>query len=788
MHRAPCFILLMLFVLAVVAQAKQLVMQGAYRLTPQRARNLANWDGEEEGREDLPPYMQFEFQSQGRVFIFWLQRKHGLVGSGSRVVVHADGHREQTGGINGRPYLCTRLIIYGGDPRHQDGHKVKVEYDQKNPGGRFYAYRTPSGELYIRGGFHWNGQFYQVKRPAVEKGDDDSKAAPLKSRRASGQLALYRHDEEDSGTRYGCGHDRLRHNRVAQAQKLIRSLVHPPQSHSHPHQSHSQPAIMKMKQGNDANTLSIEEMLAKSVEDVGKGEVAFAGRTGCPTTRKSLYVAAVADCGYMREYGGSREEAQAAIISDFNLASEVFERQFNIELGLTDIHLMEACRSPNEEDPRTRWNDQCSRVPSMEERLSLFSAWQPTLNLSALVGVVHLLTGCVESEVVGIAWLDQVCQREPVRKSGASGSKGRGGEVVAGTSISALVPNQHAVILHELGHSLGAIHDCELETCRACDVQRPDTCACCACGPVCDCRGRHVMSPESGGRNVTTFSTCSYGDICRKLPVLAQRCLHDPGRLRTLNDGGVCGDGIKDPGEECDCGTNCDRDACCTPECKLRQGAKCSDANDQCCRGCHLKPRGDVCRLALDSCQEDGICDGASPECPRSIFKNDTTSCTYAETGEAHDLKGTPHSGNMHCASGICTNRDLQCMAIGRRLRIVGACAFLPNACRLVCQRQDGKCVGVDANFLDGTKCGEQGHCVRGVCTEGEWLGYLRRNRYFLIGFGIAVLLVGLLLLVVVRNRAKSLQQQSTDARTMIAASAAVGYPAVASDSRSLST
>lgn len=93
--------------------------------------------------EEFPDYMHFEFQSMDKTFIFWLQRRSGLVGNGSRVVTHRGDDESQSTveskGINGRPYRGIRLVVLKGKPTDKNG--AEVIDDIKNPLARFFAYK-----------------------------------------------------------------------------------------------------------------------------------------------------------------------------------------------------------------------------------------------------------------------------------------------------------------------------------------------------------------------------------------------------------------------------------------------------------------------------------------------------------------------------------------------------------------------------------------------------------------------------------------------------------------------
>lgn len=184
---------------------------------------------------------------------------------------------------------------------------------------------------------------------------------------------------------------------------------------------------------------------------------------------------------------------------------------------------------------------------------------------------------------------------------------------------------------------------------------------------------------------------------------------------------GVCGNGILEPGEECDCGSpeECEKDPCCGPDCRLRPRAECSDGNHACCQGCKVVTQETRlrCSLSLNECQRDAFCDGKSPDCPPSESLPDGRPCRRTE----------PHL-KLKCASGICTNRDQQCRDLARRFGSTGACdadsvggiqGEFDAECQLVCRSDEGVCIPMLQAFRDGVECqAGRGRCYRGHCME----------------------------------------------------------------------
>lgn len=93
----------------------------------------------------------------------------------------------------------------------------------------------------------------------------------------------------------------------------------------------------------------------------------------------------------------------------------------------------------------------------------------------------------------------------------------------------------------------------------------------------------------------------------------------------------ICGNGVVDPGEQCDCGWEEDcKDKCCYPmsrhpkldekPCTLTPTAKCSPSQGPCCTiECALK-LGDKCRDD-NGCRDPSYCDGKAPMVRLFIFQ-----------------------------------------------------------------------------------------------------------------------------------------------------------------------
>ncbi|KAI8330144.1 Metallo-peptidase family M12-domain-containing protein [Choanephora cucurbitarum] len=419
---------------------------------------------------------------------------------------------------------------------------------------------------------------------------------------------------------------------------------------------------------------------------------------GCPVSKKIAYMGAAADCSYVLSYGSTRY-AKLQMINDWNVASAVYERTFNVSLGLIYLQIS-VPECPSEPIQSLEWNRACSGGYTINNRLSDFSLWRGRKGEDG-AALWHLMTRCATGAKVGIAWLSQLCETQVSQQIEDDGSY----EWVSGTGVSSITRDEWKVVAHEVGHGFGAIHDCTASMCPC-----KEECNCCPLSDtVCSAGETYLMNPTS---NVTTndFSPCSISDICSTFPSIGY-CLKSPD-IRTGGSFSICGNGILEPGEECDSGLT-DSECCHAKTCKLKSHAACDDYSNQCCLNCKIAPKSTVCRPAVSECDSTEYCTGESSQCPADQFSPDGSSC-------ANDT--------MKCASGVCTSRDQQCMSRGLRQNISTQCSFQKDSCLISCTdpKDTENCLVLSGMFLDGTECGLAGYCQKGTCISTGTLNILK--------------------------------------------------------------
>ncbi|KAI9269842.1 Metallo-peptidase family M12-domain-containing protein [Sporodiniella umbellata] len=403
--------------------------------------------------------------------------------------------------------------------------------------------------------------------------------------------------------------------------------------------------------------------------------------TGCPTSKKMLYMGVAADCTYTKFYK-TTDGARMQIINNWNSVSSVYASSFNVGIGLINITIMDSSCPTTTTTPS--WNQVCSTSYSISQRLSDFSKWRGAIGDDG-AGLWHLMTTCATGPEVGIAWLGVVCNH---------GSSAENGQYTSGTGVSSVITDEWKVVAHEIGHGFGAIHDCNSQTCPC----SGPSCNCCPYSSTqCDAGGKYFMNPTSNASS-SEFSPCSISKICNNIPMYSS-CLENPGSRNTTTLK-MCGNGIKEQGEDCDTGGK--PSACCDPKtCKFKTGALCDDLNDLCCTNCQFRPANYTCRPASTECDIAEVCLGNSGDCPEDKYKDDLTNC----------------GNGLQCASGQCTSRDAQCISRGTTYHIQKSCSNY-DGCQVTCQDPSSSfaCIAFPGYFSDGTPCGIGGVCNAGKC------------------------------------------------------------------------
>ncbi|KAJ8249170.1 hypothetical protein GJAV_G00231920 [Gymnothorax javanicus] len=228
--------------------------------------------------------------------------------------------------------------------------------------------------------------------------------------------------------------------------------------------------------------------------------------------------------------------------------------------------------------------------------------------------------------VLGLAWVGApsgssggICEKSKMYSDGKRKSLNTG--IITVQNYASHVPPKvsHITFAHEVGHNFGSPHDSGSE-CTPGESRSPDLKE----------KGNYIMYARatSGDKlNNNHFSGCSIRNISQVLEKKRGNCFVESGQP-------ICGNGLVEAGEECDCGykDQCS-DQCCydadQPEtkCKLKPGTVCSPSQGPCCTAdCKHKSNMEKCREESE-CAHQGMCNGASAQCPTSEPKANLTAC-----------------------------------------------------------------------------------------------------------------------------------------------------------------
>ena len=263
------------------------------------------------------------------------------------------------------------------------------------------------------------------------------------------------------------------------------------------------------------------------------------------------------------------------------------------------------------------------------------------------------------------------------------------------TSAGTLVPSLMAsiVLTHEISHNYGSTHD-------------PDTFE---CAPGDKNGGKYIMwqfAVQGNRRNNKVLSKCSLRQIGRKVPAW---CF-----VERTKQSQFCGNGLVEGDEKCDAGTRglLNYDECCTNDCNLRDGANCSDSNQECCRRCQIAPKGTQCWGSgySYSCKTDSECTGDTLDCPEGKMKPDNESC-----GPQHLCSGGECLGPCQQETKRVDNGTIlkPCRCTGNTSELCMYCCF--DATR---ETEPGECRPISPELKpNGSQC-QSGICRRGSCDQ----------------------------------------------------------------------
>ncbi|XP_067138970.1 disintegrin and metalloproteinase domain-containing protein 10-like isoform X1 [Centruroides vittatus] len=218
-----------------------------------------------------------------------------------------------------------------------------------------------------------------------------------------------------------------------------------------------------------------------------------------------------------------------------------------------------------------------------------------------------------------------------------------------------------ANVLHQLGHAFGCPHDPE-------NCKRDDD------------NGHYIMHPDIP--RWITSSNLEFSPYCKRKIRQHLRRKETDFCLKTLQRS-VCGNGIVEEGESCDCDDStgqCDIEmTCCTSRnsplpCTIQEGKDCSPASDECCDlNCKFNTRDDVKCFSSAPCYNTStVCNTKSPFCPL-IQEPDRSPCL----GTAR----TCRSGK--CISNVCEDNKLKsCNCLPLKWECHVCCESKPKICQ----------------------------------------------------------------------------------------------------------
>jgi hypothetical protein len=164
----------------------------------------------------------------------------------------------------------------------------------------------------------------------------------------------------------------------------------------------------------------------------------------------------------------------------------------------------------------------------------------------------------------------------------------------------------------------------------------------------------------------------------------------------------VCGNGIVEPGEECDAGNS--GNACCTTQCKYTAGSRCGDTDTPCCKNCQPEPAATACTPMWGSagfCGAEGRCTAVS-QC--NAQSNNNNHCGFVASNPCVEMCQSSGGSFYPCSSDWPFTRHVP----------VGTYCTVPGTTNV------GRCHKANPSVVGPTTCQTLAYVASDLGTFGE--------------------------------------------------------------------
>lgn len=330
-------------------------------------------------KSEFPEELTAKFEAFGKQFSLKMKRNDDLISKDLKIEDETGKEVKNNFGV---AYNGVSLEIH-----EKDGKIIK----ETVPFARFFANsKEEDGSISIQGGFEWEKNFFKLtngNHPNIKyhvspneinllkRGDSDM-ATSMKSKKhdVNDDLVILRESMDprrkksfgfsfNSGSNstipFRCGHDDVKFNIDPNgvANDFAKKLT-----------TRDGPRNDKI------NPLTAQYYLAKRMAASGNPS-----ESGCPVDRKVLYVGVAADSAYLAKFDGNRQAAVSNILTDFNLVSAIYEKTFNVELGIVSITILNKSEG-KKTSSAVPWDLPCNPTTTIGDRLNAFSKWRDGQN------------------------------------------------------------------------------------------------------------------------------------------------------------------------------------------------------------------------------------------------------------------------------------------------------------------------------------------------------------------------------------------------------------------------